>query len=412
MKTPSFKFLAAFLFAACAAGLSHAGEGCAAAPAPVNPSGFVIHRGTNLSHWLSQDFGWVPKDEWLTQRDIEFIASCGFDHVRLPVDEFELWNEDGSPREENFARLSKGIEWSRAANLRVILDMHVLRSHHFNAANEGGSNTLFGDPRAQQHLADLWMDLSRRYRDIPVSELAYEIMNEPVADDNEQWNALVALVLKQIRAVEPSRVVVIGANRWQIPQNVPALQFPEGDKNIIISFHTYTPMLFTQIRQPETDYLVVPEVSSKRRKYVPIGFLSPDVIASNKLYIIRDATLYMFGILTSSMHMAWMRIVAGRLKSDYSYSPAVYNNFIWPEADEARQAAVTQAAQAVLDARARYAESTLADLYDPLTMPPELSKAHAKLDALVDKLYGRAFATDADRVAHLFALYATTVKIM
>ena len=110
--------------------------------------------------------------------------------------------------------------------------------------------------------------------------------------------------------------------------------------------------------------------------------------------------------------MAWMRIVAGRLKSDYSYSPAVYNNFIWPEADEARQAAVTQAAQAVLDARAHYAESTLADLYDPLTMPPELSKAHAKLDALVDKLYGRVFATDADRVAHLFALYATTVKIM
>ena len=171
-----------------------------------------------------------------------------------------------------------------------------------------------------------------------------------------------------------------------------------------------TPMLFTQIRQPQTDYLVVPEVSSKRRKYIPIGFLSSDVVASNKLYIICDANCYMFGILTSSMHMAWMRIVAGRLKSDYSYSPAVYNNFIWPEVDEARKAAVAATAQGVLDARAKYPESTLADLYDPLTMPPELTKAHAKLDALVDKLYGRAFATDADRVSHLFSLYAASAK--
>ena len=233
------------LLAAATPGITQADPDCSVHPIPANPAGFVIRHGTNLSHWLSQDFGWVPKDEWITQRDIEFIASCGFDHVRLPVDEFELWNEDGSAREDNFARLTQGIEWCRAANLRVILDMHVLRSHHFNAANEGGSNTLFTDPQAQQHLADLWKDLSHRYGNIPVSELAYEIMNEPVADDNEEWNALVALVLKQIRVLEPSRVVVIGANRWQIPQNVPALKFPEGDKNIIISFHTYTPMLFT-----------------------------------------------------------------------------------------------------------------------------------------------------------------------
>ncbi len=171
-----------------------------------------------------------------------------------------------------------------------------------------------------------------------------------------------------------------------------------------------TPMLFTQIRQPQTNYLVVPEVSSEKRKYIPIGFLHPDVIASNKLYIIRNATLYMFAILTSNMHMAWMRVVAGRLEMRYSYSPAVYNNFIWPVADDAQTAAVTAAAQAVLDARAKYPESTLADLYDPLTMPPELSKAHIKLDALVDKLYGRPFATDADRVAHLFALYAASAK--
>jgi endoglucanase len=128
--------------------------------------------------------------------------------------------------------------------------MHVLRSHHFNAVNEDGmkANTLFGDPAAQQHLADLWVELSHRYGQIPVSELAYEIMNEPVADDHEDWNKLVALVFAQIRAIEPDRVIVIGANRWQIPSNVPYLKFPEGDKNIIISFHTYSPMLLTHYK--------------------------------------------------------------------------------------------------------------------------------------------------------------------
>ena len=113
-----------------------------------------------------------------------------------------------------------------------------------------------------------------------------------------------------------------------------------------------------------------------------------------------------FGILTSSIHMAWMRSVGGRLKSDYDYSiKIVYNNFIWPEVNDAQKSAVTAAAQAVLDARTKYPDSTLADLYDPLTMPPELSKAHTKLDALVDKLYGRVFTSDTDRVAHLFERY-------
>ena len=172
-----------------------------------------------------------------------------------------------------------------------------------------------------------------------------------------------------------------------------------------------TPYLFGEIRQPDTDYILVPSVSSERRDYVPMGFMDKDCICSNFALMIPDATRCHFGVLESRMHMAWMRAVCGRLKSDYRYSKdIVYNNFIWPEADEARKAAVTQAAQAVLDARAKYPESTLADLYDPLTMPPELSKAHSKLDALVDKLYGRAFATDADRVAHLFALYAASAK--
>ncbi len=214
--------------------------------APANPSGFAIHRGTNLSHWLSQDFGWAPREEWTTENDIRFIASLGFDHVRLPVDEIVLWKEDGSPDEKAFGLLISALEWCRAAKLRVIVDLHSVRAHHFNAANEGMTkNTLWTDPAAQAHFLDLWRQLSSRLVKYPNDFLAYEIMNEPTADDFEDWNKLVARSMEFIRSVEPSRVVVIGGNLWQIPQMLPKLKVPAGDKNIILSMHTYTPLLFT-----------------------------------------------------------------------------------------------------------------------------------------------------------------------
>ena len=200
------------------------------------------------------------------------------------------------------------------------------------------------------------------------------------------------------------------------------------------------PMLFTQIRQPTTDYLVVPEVSSERRKYIPIGYLKPNIIASNKLYIIPNASLWLFGVLISIVHMAWMRVVAGRLKSDYSYSPAVYNNFPWPEgvgngnfgdheddgdvkverdqpprsplsSKSPFHSRISATAQAILDARARYPESSLADLYDPLTMPPDLRAAHEANDRAVLAAYGLAPDTpEPEIVAHLFKLYAEMAK--
>jgi hypothetical protein len=167
------------------------------------------------------------------------------------------------------------------------------------------------------------------------------------------------------------------------------------------------PSLFTQDRQPSAPYLAVPEVSSENRRYIPIGFLPESVVASNKLQIIVGGTLFHFGVLTSSMHMAWVRTVCGRLKSDYSYSPAAYNNFPWPvDPSEKDVAAVDKAAQAVLDARGQFPASTLADLYDPLTMPGELTKAHAALDRAVDRCYRReVFPSERARVEHLFALY-------
>ena len=150
------------------------------------------------------------------------------------------------------------------------------------------------------------------------------------------------------------------------------------------------PHLFGEIRQPETDMLVIPKVSSENRKYLPIGFLSPDVIVNGSALIIPSATLYHFGILSSNVHNAWMRAVCGRMKSDYQYSAAiVYNNFPLPDATDERHLGIEEAAQTVLDARAIYPDSSLAALYNPLFMPPELLKAHKELDRAVMKLYGK-----------------------
>ncbi|KJZ03072.1 methylase [Halomonas sp. S2151] len=167
------------------------------------------------------------------------------------------------------------------------------------------------------------------------------------------------------------------------------------------------PTLFRQIAQPDTNYLAIPEVSSERREYIPIAFFSPEVICSNKVQFVPDATPYHFGILMSSMHMAWTRAVCGRMKSDYSYSNSiVYNNFPWPEASEAQQKKIEATGQAILEARSNHPGATLADLYDPLSMPVDLRKAHEANDKAVDAAYGRRrFKAEAERVGYLFELY-------
>ncbi len=166
------------------------------------------------------------------------------------------------------------------------------------------------------------------------------------------------------------------------------------------------PTLFTQDRQPDTDYLAVPEVSSETREYIPITILPPTVIASNKLQIVPGAPLHYFGLLTSAMHMAWMRTVSGRLKSDYSYSPSVYNSFLWPDMTDTQRERIAALSQAILDVRAGYPDSPLDVLYDPDAMPPRLRRAHIALDKAVDRLYRRkGFATERERVEHLFMLY-------
>ena len=174
-----------------------------------------------------------------------------------------------------------------------------------------------------------------------------------------------------------------------------------------------TPYLFFSTPQTNENYLCVPEISSERRLYIPIGFLTGDVIASNKLLIVLGAKLYDLGILESNVHMAWVRTVAGRLKSDYQYSSSVvYNTFPWPTPTDKQKAKIEKTAQAILDARALYPDSSLADLYDPLTMPKELLKAHQDNDRAVMEAYGLSVkgTTESDAVAHLFKMYEKLTK--
>lgn len=178
-----------------------------------------------------------------------------------------------------------------------------------------------------------------------------------------------------------------------------------------------TPTLFAQRTQPmDKDFIIVPRHSSATRRYVPFGFIRAGVVVNDAVQIIPSASLYLFGVIISNVHMAWMRMVCGRIKSDYRYSKeVVYNNFPWPIPTEQQKQKIEQTAQAILDARALYPGSSLADLYDELTMPPELRKAHHQNDMAVMQAYGFAKGSDAYKseaacVAELMKLYQKLVE--
>ena len=168
------------------------------------------------------------------------------------------------------------------------------------------------------------------------------------------------------------------------------------------------PTLFSEDRQPNTRYLMFPKVSSERRKYIPFAYVEPEFIVNNTASFIPNATHFIFGILESKMHMTWMSYVCGRMKSDYIYSnKIVYNNFPWPENPSDKQIkTIEEKAQNILDVRASFPKYSLADLYNPLTMPPALVKAHNELDKAVDAAYSKqAFTSEAKRMEFLFELY-------
>ncbi len=210
---------------------------------------FEIKTGVNVSHWLSQSekLG-KERAAYITKADFVKIAALGFDHVRIPVDEVQLWDLDGNKEKEAFTLLHNAISWALENRLRVIVDLHIIRSHYFIAE----TRPLWSEPAEQAKLADLWQQLSEELRAYPTAMLAYELLNEAVADNPEDWNNLLLKLIAQIRKQEPRRVIVIGSNRWQSASTFPDLKVPENDRNLILSFHFYTPMALTHHRAPWT----------------------------------------------------------------------------------------------------------------------------------------------------------------
>jgi endoglucanase len=215
-----------------------------------NYRSFSIKRGTNIAHWLSQsNRRGTERSSFFTEKDIHFIRSAGLDHIRLPIDEEQLWDSSGKRNDEAFRLLDSCLTWSNRAGLRVVLDLHILRSHHFNAAEK----PLWTQPAAQDKFIQLWKDLASAVGKWSNGMLAYEFMNEPVADDPEQWNRLLARVADSIRSWEPRRVLVIGSNRWQSANTFDQLKIPANDKNILLSFHFYEPFHLTHYKASWTN---------------------------------------------------------------------------------------------------------------------------------------------------------------
>ena len=246
--------------------------------------------------------------------------------------------------------------------------------------------------------------------------------------DDEEKNEIINLEPNSINVIRPflgSQEFINNVKRWCIwLKDVPPNEYSKLKevKKRIDGVREYRlkstrpttkkladyPMLFGEIRQPLSEYLLIPGVSSENRKYIPVGFLSKDIIASDLARTIPDATLYLFGVITSQMHMTWVKYVCGRLKSDFRYSNSlVYNNFPWPEnVTDKQKEIVEKQAQAVLDVRLQFPKSSLADLYNYSTMPPALVKAHQSLDKAVDSCYrSQPFINETKRIEFLFELY-------
>jgi endoglucanase len=212
---------------------------------------FKINKGVNVSHWLSQSTkrGQERRD-YITKADFDTIATCGFDHVRLPIDEVQMWDSAGNKEISAFRLMHNAIKWSMQANLRVIVDLHIIRSHYFNSK----TNTLWTDPAEQQKLVGFWKQLSDELIQYPNDKVAYELLNEAVADKPKDWNNLINKIVADIRIREPQRTIIIGSNRFQGAETFPDLKVPENDTNIILSFHFYHPFALTHHMAPWVDF--------------------------------------------------------------------------------------------------------------------------------------------------------------
>jgi endoglucanase len=207
---------------------------------PVQPSlhsGFRISRGVSLSHCLALDFGWAPRDKWLTINDFLYIASQGYDHVRLPVEEKVLWKEDGSKDEDAFATLDRIISHARVAGLKVIVDVSSCK------ACEDGS--IWQTKTGLKSFFSVWERLSAHLKEHATDFLAYELLNEPFAPSHEDWNRVLAECIAMLRQNEPDRTLIVATNKWQMSENVSGLRLPPDEKNVMLSVHFFAPVMLT-----------------------------------------------------------------------------------------------------------------------------------------------------------------------
>ncbi len=208
---------------------------------------FIIERGVNISHFLSQtDRDHSERKQFFTENDIAQIAEFGYDHVRLPIDEKNMWEENGQKISEAFESLHNVISWSQKHHLKVIVDLHIVRSHYFNDSY----NPLWDEISEQEKFRDLWHQLSNEPQEYSNDLIAYEILNEPVANNPDDWNKLLNSTLEIIREQEPERKVVIGSNRWNSVNTFGDLKIPDNDQNLLLSFHFYSPHVFTHYKAP------------------------------------------------------------------------------------------------------------------------------------------------------------------
>lgn len=213
-----------------------------------------LQNGVNVSHWLSQSKSrGEERSKQICKADFDSIAAMGFDFVRLPVDEEHLYDEQMNRDTVAFGLMHNAIKWSFENGMNIVVDLHIVRSHHFNSENEH-PNTLFQDPKEQEKIVWIWKDLQKDLQQYPNDRLAYELMNEPVAPTCEDWNKLVEKMVNGIRETEKERTIIFGSNRWQIVQTFDSLRVPENDKYLVLSFHFYEPSLITHHQAPWTEY--------------------------------------------------------------------------------------------------------------------------------------------------------------
>ena len=206
---------------------------------------FTIQRGTNISEWLSQSGKrGLDRVNFFTEADARLIAQLGFDHIRLPIDEEQMWDEAGRRDPEAFSLLDAALDWCEQYGLRAVVDLHILRSHYFVTA---ATPKLFTDPAETQRFAGLWVDLSDFLCRRATGQVAYELMNEAVASDPRDWNRVAMAGFRAIREREPERTIVLGSNTWNQTHTFDVLEVPD-DRHMILTFHYYRPMLITHYK--------------------------------------------------------------------------------------------------------------------------------------------------------------------